>query len=244
MRIVLINPNSTESMTATMMDAASRIVAPGTELLGLTAAYGPESIEGHYDGAFSVPPLLDALRSQGDDIDGVVIGCFDDTGVDPARSMLDVPVIGICQAAMQAATTLAGSFSVITTLGRSVPVLEHLALKYGCERACRRIRACEVPVLELEQTDGPGRARIRAEIEAALHGDRAEAIVLGCAGMVGFAAELTEEYAVPVIEGVTVAVKTVEGLARLGLKTSRRGGYAPPRSKRYRGNFQRYAPDD
>jgi len=62
--------------------------------------------------------------------------------------------------------------------------------------------------------------------------------------MVGFAAELTVEYAVPVIEGVTVAVKTVEGLACLGLKTSCHGGYAPPRTKRHRGDFQRFAPDD
>ncbi len=244
MRILLVNPNSTESMTHTMLAAARPVLSPGNELVGVTAGYGPESIEGHYDGVFAVPPLLEALTAEARAVDGVVIGCFDDTGVDAARSLLDVPVIGICQAAMQAATTLAGSFSVITTLQRSVPILEQLARKYGYGGICRRVRASEVPVLELESEGSDAEARIRKELESALLDDGAEAIVLGCAGMAPLAARLSDEYDIPVIEGVTVAVKLVESLATLGLRTSGRGGYAAPRPKRYRGDFRRHAPSD
>ena len=240
MKILLINPNSTTSMTDTMRDASLGVLGSSTELLALTAPYGPESIEGYYDEVFAIPPMLELVREHQSSIDGLVIGCFDDTGVDAARALLDVPVIGICQAAMQAATVLAGSFSVITTLGRSVPALEHLALKYGYERHCRRVRACEVPVLELEDPTGNAQALLRNEIELALAEDHAEAIVLGCAGMAGFAAQLSDDYGVPVVEGVTVAVKLIEGLATLGLRTASNGGYAKPRRKRFTGSFARY----
>ena len=231
-------------MTDKMVSAAQKVAGTGTSIVGETAAYGPESIEGYYDEVFSIPPLLEAARAAADNINGLVVGCFDDTGVDAARTLLDVPVIGICQAAMQAATTLAGSFTVVTTLGRSVPALEHLALRYGYERSCRRVRACEVPVLALEQAEDDAVGRIRAEIAAALADDGSEAIVLGCAGMVDLTASLSEEFGVPVIEGVTVATKTIESLASLGLKTSKRGGYARPAPKAYRGEFSRYAPDE
>ena len=67
-------------------------------------------------------------------------------------------------------------------------------------------------------------------------------MVLGCAGMVDMARALSEELGAPVVEGVTAAVKIVEGLAALGVTTSKRGGYAPPRPKTYTGAFSRYAP--
>jgi allantoin racemase len=241
MRILLINPNTTASMTEKMFIAGRSVIAAGTVLDSATAAFGPESIEGYYDEVFSVPPMLDAIRAAGA-VDGVVVGCFDDTGVDAARCLIDAPVIGICQAAMQAASILSGSFSVVTTLRRSVPALEGLARKYGFADQCRSVRAAEIPVLSLEEPGSEARARIGAEIEIALHQDTAEAIVLGCGGMADLANELSQEFGVPVIEGVTAAVKCVEGLAAIGLMTSSVGGYAKPRAKSYLGEFQRFAP--
>jgi allantoin racemase len=95
-----------------------------------------------------------------------------------------------------------------------------------------------VPVLSLEEPGSPARARIGAEIAAALRDDRAEAIVLGCAGMADLAASLAAEHGVPVIDGVAAAVKLAEALAALGLRTARVGGYAPPALKPYLGRFK------
>ena len=81
-----------------------------------------------------------------------------------------------------------------------------------------------------------------AELERALAEDGADAIVLGCAGMVELSRSLTKRYGVPVIEGVGAAVKLVEGLATLGLSTSTQGGYAPPRQKMYSGALAPYSP--
>lgn len=229
-------------MTATMAEVAKAALAPGSTLISETAEYGPASIEGYYDEVFSIPPLLDLIARHRREIDGVVIGCFDDTGVDAARTLVEVPVVGICQAAMQVAAVVANNFSVVTTLGRSVPALEHLVVKYGYERLCKRVRACEVPVLDLEDESSDARARLRDEIRRAIDEDGAEAIVLGCAGMADLAQQLSMEFGVPVIDGVGAAVKIVESLAALGIKTSKSGGYAAPRSKLYRGEFSHYAP--
>ncbi len=244
MRILLVNPNTTVSMTEQVVAAGRRYAAPDVEVVGATSVYGPPSIEGYYDEIFAVPPMLEIIDANRDDVDGVIVACFDDTGVDAARCLVDVPVIGICQAAMQTASVLAGSFSVITTLSRSIPALEHLAHRYGFERRCRKVRAADVPVLDLEQPSSGAEEKICREIEAALDEDGAEAIVLGCAGMVDLAARLTRRYDVPVLEGVAPALKIIEGLAGLGLRSSRRGGYAPPRAKAYTGEFAKHSPKE
>lgn len=241
-RVLLINPNSTAGMTAAMADAVRPVLDEASSLIAVTAEYGPESIEGYYDEVFAVPPMLDLVRQYEGQFDGVVIGCFDDTGVDAARCITQQPVIGICQAAMQAATLLAGSFSVVTTLSRSVPALEHLVSKYGFAHQCKRVRASDVPVLDLEDLNGTGAARIHAEVQAALDEDGAEAIVLGCAGMTALVHKLEQAFGVPVVDGVVVAAKWIESLAALNYRTSKRGGYATPRTKLYKGRFADYAP--
>ena len=242
MKIVLINPNTTKAMTMRMRDAVSPILKEGVNLIALTATYGAPSIEGYYDEVFAVPPMIELLTPMADEIDGVVVGCFDDTGVDAVRTILDVPVVGICQAAMQAAAVVANRFSIITTLKRSVPALEHLVMKYGFDRMCGKVRAADVPVLDLENDETNAVQLIEKEIERALKEDDAEAVVLGCAGMIDFSRALTNQFGVPVIEGVGAAVKLVEGLASLQIKTSQRGGYATPRQKAYTGILERYSP--
>jgi allantoin racemase len=97
------------------------------------------------------------------------------------------------------------------------------------------VRAAEIPVLALEDKDSDARVRIEAEIDAARFHDRAEAIVLGCAGMADLAAELSVRHGLPVVDGVAAAVMLVESLARLGLRTSKQGGYAEPLAKAIRG---------
>lgn len=247
MKLVLINPNTTESFTARIGQAARAVAAPGTHIVAINPPDGPVSIEGYFDEAFAVPGLLTEIaRCEAGSADapvaGYVIACFDDTGLDAARCAARAPVVGIGEAAFHLASLVAGRFSVITTLGRSVPAIEHNLVRYGLASRCARVRAAEVPVLSLEDAGSPARARIGAEISRALQEDRAEAIVLGCAGMADLAGELSREFGVPVIDGVAAAVKLVESLAALSLRTSKVGGYAAPLPKPYRGLFAAASP--
>ncbi len=104
------------------------------------------------------------------------------------------------------------------------------------------MRAADVPVLALEDGNADAVARIEAEIAVALREDRAEAIILGCAGMTELASSLSRKFAVPVVDGVAAAVKLVEALAGLGLRTSKIGGYAWPLAKSYSGLMAPFTP--
>jgi allantoin racemase len=243
MRLAVINPNTTAAMTARIGAAARAVAAAGTEILATNPDSGPVSIEGYYDEAFSVPGLLaEIAKAEAAGADAHVIACFDDTGLEAARSLASAPVIGIGEAAFHMASLLAHRFSVVTTLSRSIPAIETNLLKYGLDRRCGRVRASEVPVLELDDPASDAVARIGAEIERAKAEDHADAIVLGCAGMADLAAELSRRHGLPVVDGVAAAVKLAEGLAALGLRTSKRGGYAAPRAKPYTGAFAPFAP--
>ncbi|HEY6982956.1 aspartate/glutamate racemase family protein [Reyranella sp.] len=243
MRLLVVNPNTTASMTRKIGEAARSAANARTEIVAVNPESGPSSIEGYYDEAFAIPGVIAEMRKAGE-IDATIIACFDDTGLDAARSLSPAPVIGIGEAAFHIASLVAGKFSVVTTLSRSVPVIEQNLVRYGLTNRCARVRAANVPVLDLEIPNSPARGRISTEIDQAIREDRAEAIVLGCAGMADLAAELSREHGLPVVDGVVAAVKLAESLIALGLKTSKHGGYATPRPKSFSGAFATFSPTD
>ncbi|MCW3784695.1 aspartate/glutamate racemase family protein [Defluviimonas salinarum] len=232
MNILVVNPNSTESMTRKIIETASRVASSGVTVTGATAAGAPASIEGHFDEAMSVPALLSCVRqAEEHGVDGIVVACFDDPGIGACREIASGPVLGICEAAVKAASMLATSFTVVTTLPRSVPVIERLVHGYGLSHQCRRVRSAEIPVLALEEPGSNAREKIREEILRAIEEDRCEAVVLGCAGMADLTAWLCEETGIPVIDGVSVATRMIEALVGCGLKTSKINAYARPNMK-------------
>ncbi len=225
-RILVVNPNTTASMTRKIGEASERAASAGTTIVAINPQEGPASIEGYFDEALSLAGLIAVVREQ-KDYDAIVLACFDDTGLEAVRCMTDAPVIGIGEAAFHMASMLSNKFSVVTTLSRWVPAIEHNLVRYGLSTRCAKVRASEVAVLELESDTGDARQKVSAEIRNAIENDHAEAIVLGCAGMTDLAASLALQHGLPVLDGVACAVNLAEGLVRLGLKTSKLGGYAP-----------------
>lgn len=225
MKILVINPNTTASMTNKIATAARAAASPGTEIVAANSQNGPASIQGYLDVATCVPGLLQEV-AQHKDVDAIVVACFDDTGVDAVRTLVSVPVLGIGEAAYHAASMIANKFSVITTLSRSVPGLENNLMRYGLARKCARVRATEIPVLKLEEGDPATLDKIRSEIRTAIEQDNAEAIVLGCAGMADLMAELSDMFGLPVVDGVAAGVTFAEALVRTKLRTSKIGAYS------------------
>ena len=244
MQIQLINPNTTAAMTEKMAMAARQVASPGTQILAVQSATGPASIESAVDEALALPGLLAQIKAgEAAGVDAHVIACFGDPGLRAAREMAAAPVIGIAEAAMQVACLVSASFSVVTTLGRTVPTAHRLLQDYGMTARCIRVRATGIAVLELEaQTGSLLRQKIGNECRQALAEDGVGAIVLGCAGMADLCTELTQELGVPVIDGVTAAVKLAEALVGLRIRTSKRGDYAWPPVKSYLGVMAEFAP--
>jgi allantoin racemase len=243
MRIRVINPNTTASMTATIEKCARAVAGPGTLIEAVTSSMGPASIESHYDEALSVPGILAEIADgEANGVDGYLIACFGDPGLDAARELAAGPVLGIAEAAMHAASFLGRGFSVVTTLGRTCGRAQDLADHYGMTRFCRGIHACEIPVLELE-TDSTARSVITEACRRALDSDRSEAIVLGCAGMANLCADISVAIGAPVVDGVAAGTLLVQSLVTLGLKTSARGEFSPPPAKAYTGLLSSFGLD-
>ncbi|HET8790108.1 MAG TPA: aspartate/glutamate racemase family protein [Modicisalibacter sp.] len=238
MHIHVINPNTTASMTRKIGEAASRIAAPGTRISATNPASGPASIEGHFDEAISAVGVAEEIRSgEREGADAYIIACFGDPGLLAARELTRAPVIGIAEAAFHMATLISTRFSIVTTLGRTAIIAEHLLQNYGFVHHCRRVRAAEIPVLDLEDNGKAALTRLIDECRRARDEDNIGAIVLGCGGMADLTEQISDAVGLPVIEGVTAAVKLAEALVGLGLGTSKHGDLAFPRPKTFTGQF-------
>jgi allantoin racemase len=239
-RIKIINPNTTWSMTEKIGACARAVAHAGTEIVAVSPAMGPVSIESHYDEALAVPGILEAIAEH-PDADGYLVACFGDPGIDAAREIADAPVLGIAEAAMHVAATLGRGFSVVTTLSRSIGRTQDLVAHYGFEQRCLGIHACEIAVLELETN--PDTAAILVDAcRAALAVDGSDAIVLGCAGMADLARTLTVELGVPVVDGVAAGIGMLATMAAMDLHTGTASGeFAPPLPKSYTGLLEGFA---
>lgn len=242
MRIKIINPNTTWSMTEKIGACARAVARPGTEVLAVSPAMGPVSIESHYDEALAVPGLLAEIAAgERDGCDGYLIACFGDPGLLAARELARGPVLGIAEAAMHMASFVGRRFSVVTTLGRTVGQAWHLAEAYGMRRFCANVRACDMPVLELEEPASGARGRIVEECRRALAEDGCDVIVLGCAGMTDLCEHISQTLGVPVVDGVAAGTQLLESLVTLKLATSKHGELGRPPAKPMAGLLQPFA---
>ncbi len=242
MRINLINPNTCQGMTDKIVAMARSIALNETQVTGVSPLHGPLSIECALDETIASAALLDIVaQKEREGADAHIIACFGDPGIDAARELASVPVIGIAGAAFQLASLVSYRFGIVTTMSRTLPASEHLLDRYGCRHLCSGLRATDIPVLELEETGEHVYRQLRSECELAIRQDGAEAIVLGCAGMSDLGERLMREFEIPVIDGVAAAVKLAESLYQLGLTTSKTGMYAPPLKKDFLGRYQHWS---
>ena len=237
MRLLVINPNTTQAMTDAIGEGARAAAGAGTQVDAVSPAWGPASIEGHVEEALAAAAVLDVIARQGDEYDGIAIACYGDPGLYAARELASVPVVGIAEASMLLACTVAHRFSVVTVIDRVVPMLEDVVARYGLRDRCASVRGTPLAVLDIERDPTAASRMVLEESRRAIAEDRAEAICLGCAGMGTLECEVRDGLdGVPVIDGVAAAVKMLEGLVGLGLHTSRRAAFKEPEPKELTGS--------
>lgn len=237
MRILVVNVNTTESMTESIAAQARAVAAPGTEIVGLTPDVGADSCEGNFESYLAALAVMDKVvryRDAGMSFDAVVQAGFGEHGREGLQELLDVPVVDITEAAAIMAGLLGHKYAVVTTLDRTVPLIEDRLLLAGLRSRCSAVVASGLGVLELEESPERAVEAIVAKSKEVVAGG-AEVICLGCGGMAGLDAKVREATGVPVVDGVSAAVKLAESLVALGLTTSKVRTYAPPRPKRVTG---------
>ncbi len=233
MRLLVVNVNTTASMTEAIGRQAASVAMPGTEIVPLTPLFGAESIEGNYESYLAAVAVAETVRAYPEPFDGIVLAGYGDHGREALQELFDVPVVDITDAAASTAQFLGHTYSVVTSLDRTVPLIEDRLRLAGLLDRCASIRSSGMAVLDLEARPQDAVEAIVSECEAAVTQDRAEVIVLGCGGMAELTKKVAERTGVPVVDGVSAAVTIAESLVRLGLSTSKIRTYATPRTKHF-----------
>lgn len=231
MKILVVNVNTTESITDAIARQARAVALPGTEIVGLTPRFGAESVEGNFESYLAALGVMDRVMSYDQPFDAVIQAGYGEHGREGLQELLQVPVVDITEAAASTAMFLGHRYSVVTTLDRTVPLIEDRLKLAGLDAHCASVRASGLAVLELEQDPQRAVEAIVEQAQRAVSDDKAEVICLGCGGMAGLDQRIRERTGVPVVDGVTAAVAIAESLVRLGLRTSKVRTYAAPRPK-------------
>ena len=232
MRILVVNVNTTESITDTIAQQARAVASPGTEIVGLTPYFGAESVEGNFESYLAAIAVMDRVMAYDQPFDAVIQAGYGEHGREGLQELLNVPVVDITEAAASTAMFLGHAYSVVTTLDRTVPLIEDRLKLAGLYQRCASVRASGMAVLELEEDPLGAMEAIVHQAELAIRDDKAEVICLGCGGMAGLDERIRQRTGVPVVDGVTAAVMVAESLVRLGLSTSKVRTYATPRPKK------------
>jgi len=235
MRILVANVNTTSSMTESIVASARAAASPGTDIVGLTPTFGAESCEGNVESYLAAIGVLDCVLKYPEPFDAVIQAGFGEHGREGLQEALDVPVVDITEAAAIMAGLLGHKFGIVTSLDRTVPLIEDRLLLAGLDRRCAAVVASGLSVLELEQDHQRTVDAIVAKARDMVLHQGVEVICLGCGGMAGLDEAVAAATGAPVVDGVASAVTLAEGLVRMKLGTSKVRTYAPARAKQLTG---------
>lgn len=235
-KIKVINPNTTLSMTKSIEMCAKKYANKDTIIYAVSPDIGVNSIECYVDEYLAIPGVLKEIaKGEEEGADAYVIACFGDPGLQAAREITDKPVVGIAEAAIATAKMISPNFSIISVLDRSKKITEDVVRNYGAKEFCKSIRSTGLSVLDFGTNIEKGLKALTEQSIIAVRDDGAECILLGCAGFVDFVEELKNSLGVPVLDGVMPAVKFAEALVNMNLKTSKINTWNFPEEKDYVG---------
>jgi allantoin racemase len=236
MKILIINPNTSEGMTEKIRAVAKAVKRDDCTVVVTCPDSGPITIESSYDEVYAIGPTIDLVRQaveQGG-YDAIILACFCEIGVEAAREISAVPVLGLEEPTLAVALLLGEKFGVMTEKRPRVAMKKRHVRRYGLLQRLASIRPLELSVAELaadpEGTKVAGMKLAQRMIEE----DGAEVIIMGCAAMAGYSDDLEQELGVPVLDPLQVTLKLAEAIVDLGLTHSRVGLYAPPTPKEFK----------
>ncbi|MGC9312351.1 MAG: aspartate/glutamate racemase family protein [Sediminispirochaetaceae bacterium] len=234
MRILVLNPNTSRLVTEKIEKVIRKVARKDVEVVVDCLEHGPEVLESYYDEARATPYSIEKVQQANrDGFDAVIIAAFCDPGIEALKEISDIPVYGTEEAAFSAALLLGNKFAILTEKKQKESVKAQHVRKLGLESRFANVRALGMGVVEIAEDE---RKVIERAIELSrlmIDEDKAEVIIMGCASMAGYSAELEEKLQVPILDPVSVAYKMVEGLTELGIRHSKIGLFARPAEQKW-----------
>lgn len=212
MRLLIVNPNTSESVTRQIARAADSAAMPGDQFQTVSAPYGVPLIVTDEHARAAVPAVVDAVRAHCGLVDGVIIASFGDTGITAVRSVVSCPVVGIARAAFLTALAVADRFTIVSFSPDVAPSLRHITEHYGLADRLSSIRVID----SAEWTD-PGTIQVElfdrlVEVCRQAVNDGEEALVFGGGPLAGLAGRIGMNFPIPVIDGTVAAVHMMRAL--------------------------------
>ena len=227
MRLLVANPNATESVTDACAMLARAAASPGTEIVGWTNREGPALVDSWFTDYAAGATLAPALRRLQPVPDAVVLAGFGNYGTAAVKEVLDVPVVALAEAALSMAIPLCRRFAIVTTAHRMVAYTEDLVATLGFRERCAGVTAIQLPPLGAAMRDEAVVGELAAEVERVRSLGRAEVVILGGSRLSPLAAPLRKLTPMTVLEPVACGVQMAEALVRLGLAPGRIQPAAP-----------------
>jgi allantoin racemase len=235
MKLLLINPNISQSVSDLIEAEARRAAAPGTEITVLTAPFGVAYIETRFEsliGAYATATLAAEHAAQHD---AVIVAAFGDPGIDGLRELLDIPVVGLTEAALMSACLLGKRFSIIAISRRITAWYRECVQANGLIDRLASIRCLDRPLQDIGRVQEDHAQALQALCQSAVDDDGADVIIIAGAPLAGLARAIKQRIPVPVVDGVSSAVCHAQTLASLAPAPARRGSFAPPPEKANQG---------
>ena len=226
--LLLINPNTTASITALVLKTATTFAQPGTRLRAVNGAFGPRYIASRAAYAVAGHAALDAFANDKGPKDAVVLACFGDPGLAALKEVSDVPVVGMADASILQACSLGQRFSIVTGGERWKPMLEEFVAAQGLSSRLASVRTVAPTGAAIARNPKAALAMLARGCAACVREDGADVVILGGAGLAGLAAKLGAKVEVPLLDGVACAIALAESLARQKPAKARTGAFAKP----------------
>ncbi len=235
MRILLLNPNTTEAITQRLLAAAQAVAAAGTEIVPLTAPRGVPYIATRAEAQIGGAIALEMLAEHHHACDAAVIAAFGDPGLMGARELFDIPVVGMAEAAMLTACMLGRRFAIVTFARALGPWYEECVEMHGLAGRCAGIRMLDEGFSDVADVQEEKEALIVELARRAVVEDEADVVILGGAPLAGLAAKVATRIPVPVVDQMGAALKQAEALVALAPRKATAGTFRRPAPKATQG---------
>lgn len=231
MRLLVVNPNISDSVSQLIGDEARRAASSGTEITMLTAPFGVAYIETRFEALIGAYAAANLAAEHWRGHDAVIIAAFGDPGVPGIREALDIPVVGLTEAALMSACLLGKRFSIVA-ISRRITAWYRECVEYnGLIDRLASIRSLDQPLKDIGRVQDDHARRLKELCGAAVDEDGADVIILAGAPLAGLARAMKGELPVPVVDGVSSAVRHAETLVSLQPGIAQAGSFAAPPAK-------------
>ena len=227
MRLLLINPNTTDTITGLVAERARAVAGAGVEIRAVTGRFGPRYVASRAAAVVAGHAALDLLAEHVEGCDAVLLACFGDPGLLALKELSPVPVIGMAEASCHLACLLGQRFSIVTGGERWGPMLREFVGGLGLERRLASVRTVAPTGADIARDPEGSLALLAASCAGCAEADGAEVVVLGGAGLAGLARRVAPEVPVPVICSLEAAVLAALAAGRLASRRALAGSLAP-----------------